>query len=341
MEDQWRESGGDVATETGTGTETEAEASVGPGARTEARADARTEARAVAGVDAGTEVVRLGPHTVQLRPENGGKYPYGNPLVVQGAERTAMLDACLHAAPVDVDLLLISHYHEDHTVDAGRCAGEVWAHERDVEAVRSEAAFANAMAVPDAQMGVMREEFRWSPVPDAQAFADGHVFDLGGGVRITALHLPGHTPGHTGFFIEPDGVVFLGDVDLSSFGPLYSDAQSRISDFRATLDRCAQIEASVYAAAHHKGPYWDRDEYLAALEVYAKVVETREQKVLGLVRAGRRTAEEMVGQGVVYRPGKRPAFADQVEVSTCGKHLDDLVERGVLVKDAGGAHTIA
>lgn len=312
----------------------------GSGAAAGAEAGAAAGAEAAVATEAGTEVVRLGPHTVQLRPENGGKYPYGNPLVVQGAERTAMLDACLHAAPVDVDLLLVSHYHEDHTVDAGRCAGEVWAHERDVEAVRSEAAFANAMAVPEAQMGTMRDEFRWSPVPDAQAFADGRAFDLGGGVRITALHLPGHTPGHSGFFIEPDGVVFLGDVDLSSFGPLYSDAESRIADFRETLERCAQIEASVYAAAHHKGPYWDRDEYLAALRVYAEVIEERERKVLDLVRAGVTTAEEMVGEGVVYRPGRRPAFADQVEVSTCGKHLDDLVERGILAVEAGGAHTI-
>ena len=291
--------------------------------------------------EAVAEVLRLGPHTVQLRPENGGKYPYGNPLVVQGAERSAMLDACLHAAPVDVDLLLISHYHEDHTVDVARCAGEVWAHERDVEAVRSQSAFATAMEIPDDEIGAVREEFRWSPVPEARAFADGHVFDLGGGVRITALHLPGHTPGHCGFFIEPDGVVFLGDVDLSSFGPLYSDAESRIADVRSTLERCARIEASVYAAAHHKGPYWDRDEFLAALEVYAGVVDVREQKVLDLVRAGRRTAEEMVGQGVVYRPGKRPEFADRVELSTCGKHLADLVERGVLTAAADGTHAIA
>ena len=203
--------------------------------------------------ETGTEVVRLGPHTVQLRPENGGKYPYGNPLVVQGAERTAMLNACLHAAPVDVDLLLISHYHEDHTVAAGRCAGEVWVHERDAEAVRSETEFANAMAVPDVSDGHNARRIPLVTRPGAQAFADGHVFDLGGGVRITALHLPGHTPGHSGFFIEPDGVVFLGDVDLSSFGPLYSDAESRIADFRATLDRCAQIEASVYAGGPPQG----------------------------------------------------------------------------------------
>lgn len=287
----------------------------------------------------GTEVLRLGPHTVQLRPENGGKYPYGNPLVVRGADRTAMLDACLHASPADVDLLLVSHYHEDHTVDAGLCP-EVWVHERDAEAVRTEAVFASAMEIPDDEIAGLREMFRWSPVPDARSFADGHVFDLGGGVRITALHLPGHTPGHCGFFIEPDNVVFLGDVDLSSFGPLYSDEESTIADFRATLDRCARIDAQVYAAAHHKGPYWSRAEYLDALKVFADVVDRRENAVLDLVRDGVRTAADMVGRGVVYRPGRRPEFADRVELSTCRKHLDDLVERGVLVAEADGGYAV-
>lgn len=288
----------------------------------------------------GTQVLRLGPHTEQLRPANGGKYPYGNPLLVRGAERTAMLDACLHAPPTDVDLLLVSHYHEDHTVDAGR-SPEVWVHARDAEAVRTEAAFVSAMEIPADEVAGMLETFRWSPVPDARSFADGHVFDLGGGVRITALHLPGHTPGHCGFFIEPDNVVFLGDVDLSSFGPLYSDQESSIADFRSTLNRCAGIEADVYAAAHHKGPYWDRAEYLDALKVYADVIDRRESAVLDLLRDGARTAEEMVGRGVVYRPGKRPEYADRAELSTCQKHLDDLTDRGILIAQADGDYVMA
>src|SRR5699024_7221942 len=114
-------------------------------------------------VAAGTEELRLGPHTVQLRPTNGGKYPYGNPLVVRGAERTAMLDACLHAPPTDVDLLLVSHYHEDHTVDAALCPGEVWVHDRDAEAVRTESAFTTAMEIPDDEIDGLREMFRWTP----------------------------------------------------------------------------------------------------------------------------------------------------------------------------------
>ena len=285
------------------------------------------------------EEVRLGPHTVQLRPANGGKYPQANPLLVRGAERTAMIDACLHTSPAEADLLLISHYHEDHTVDAGSCA-EVWVHSADAAGVRHQDVFLAAMGIPaEAAAGVL-EEFRWAPVPHARAFEDGQVFDLGGGVTITALHLPGHTPGHAGFLVQPDGVAFIGDVDLSSFGPLYSDEDSRLADFRATIEACAGLEATVYATAHHKGPYWDRDEYLQVLADFGRVLETREEAILDLLREGVRTAEEMVGRGVVYRPGRRPAFADRVEESMCAKHLEDLVARGLVAVDQNGAHTL-
>lgn len=288
----------------------------------------------------GTEL-RLGPHTVQLRSASGGAYPDANPLLVTGADRTALIDGCLHASPatVDADLLLVSHYHEDHTVDAG-AAREVWVHEDDAEAVRTSAAFARAMGLAEDELAQVVEEFRWEPVAGARTFVDGDVFDLGGGVTITALHLPGHTPGHAGFRIEPDGVVFLGDVDLSSFGPLYSDHDSRIADFRRTLARCAELDADVYATAHHKGPYFDRDEYARVLAQYAAVLDRREAAVIALLEEGATTAAQMVGRGVVYRPGRRPLFADRVEESSCGKHLDDLVARGLVRVDANGAHTL-
>ena len=285
------------------------------------------------------EEVRLGLHTVQLRPENGGKYPQANPLLVRGTERTALIDSALHTSPADADLLLVSHSHEDHTVGAGEAA-EVWVHSADAAAMRDQAVFLDAMGIPDEAAPAMVEEFRWSPVPDVLTFEDCHVFDLGGGVTVTAIHLPGHTPGHSGFLVQPDGVAFIGDVDLSSFGPLYSDRGARIADYRATLETCARLTADVVATAHHKGPYRDRAEYLQALADFGRVLDRREEAILDLVRVGVNTAEGMVGRGVVYRPGRRPAFADRVEVSTCGKHLADLVDRGVVTVDEDGVHRL-
>jgi glyoxylase-like metal-dependent hydrolase (beta-lactamase superfamily II) len=45
---------------------------------------------------------------------------------------------------------------------------------------------------------------------------DGAVLDLGGR-SVTVVHLPGHTAGHCGLLVEPDGFLFLGDIDLTRF----------------------------------------------------------------------------------------------------------------------------
>ena len=55
------------------------------------------------------------------------------------------------------------------------------------------------------------------------------------GTSVRAIHAPGHTRGHCAFLVEPEGILFLGDIDLSSFGPFYGDAWSDLEDFERTL----------------------------------------------------------------------------------------------------------
>src|SRR5207244_11874187 len=74
------------------------------------------------------------------------------------------------------------------------------------------------------------EDFHYMPKPDAVAFVDGETFDLGR-VSVRVIHAPGHTRGHCCIAIEPDGVLYLGDIDLTSFGPYYGEigrAQSEL-----------------------------------------------------------------------------------------------------------------
>src|SRR4029078_11816086 len=71
----------------------------------------------------------------------------------------------------------------------------------------------------------LESHFHYAARPDAQAYEDGAAFDVRG-VCVHALHPPGHTRGHSVLLIEPEGVLFLGDIDLSGFGPYYGDAWS-------------------------------------------------------------------------------------------------------------------
>ena len=111
---------------------------------------------------------------------------------------------------------------------------------------------------------VILDEFHFSPRPDAQGFSDGHVFDLGGGVTVEAVHLPGHTRGHSGFRI--DGVFFLSDIDLTGFGPYYGDVWSDLEDFEASLAKVRDEEADFYVTFHHKGVIEGRDTFVEMVD---------------------------------------------------------------------------
>lgn len=287
------------------------------------------------------EEQQISEHVVVLRGAEGGTYPHGNPLRITGADTTVQVDSSLGSADRDsgagsgpqvcADLLLLSHYHEDHVVGLGDTGVPVAIHRRDLPAVQSWDAFCRYMNVPDGTIGDdLRREFRWSELPRATAFDDDAVFDLGGGVTVRAVPLPGHTGGHCGFFVEPDGVFYLADVDLMSFGPVYADLESTLPDTRASLARCAELDAAVYATFHHKGHYTDRTEYLTDLSRHTAALDAREHRLRALLSASDAplTARDLLGKGVVYRVGgRRPWYADAVEQVMIEAHLAELAAR--------------
>ena len=152
---------------------------------------------------------------------------------------------------------------------------------------------------------------------------DGHVVDLGD-VSVRLVHAPGHTAGHSVYLIESEGgrVVVTGDIDLSSFGPYYGDAASSLDDFETTLERVRAIAADQYVTFHHKGVVHGHEAFAVAIDAYATVIARRHQHLLQLL-THRRTFDELVQEGIVYRPGTRPAvFGESVERYTIGRHLD-------------------
>jgi glyoxylase-like metal-dependent hydrolase (beta-lactamase superfamily II) len=157
-------------------------------------------------------------------------------------------------------------------------------------------------------------------------FRDGDVFELGA-CRVRVIHTPGHTRGHCAFHIEPDDVLYLGDIDLSSFGPYYGDAWSDLEDFERTLERVAGIRARWYATFHHVGVLDGREAFLERLGRFGGQIERRERALLEFL-AEPHGLEEIAEHRFVYRPGDPVPFAWAVELRSMGQHVERLAAQG-------------
>ncbi len=274
--------------------------------------------------------------------ERSGKYPDGNQVLIRGSEVRTALDTPLvsnHIGPAfdDSEMVVLGHVHEDHIAGLHRLPNApVYAHVLDLPTVQSWDGMLAAYGDMDpSQAAAMRanfeRKFHYTPRPDAIGYEDGALWDLGSN-RITAFHLPGHTAGHCALLIEPEEVLFIGDIDLTGFGPYYGDACSNLADFRRSLDAVARIPAKVWVTSHHRGIYTDREQFLHDLAIYTAKLTERESKLLTMLRSGPRTLSQLVEQRLLYPPGYDAAWVKGAERRTIGQHLAELLADGRLVQ---------
>lgn len=274
-------------------------------------------------------------HTEILVGDKNGKYPHGNSMLVRGGEESLLVDPSIsliarRAELPRVDRVLNSHCHEDHIAGNHLFPDVPWLlHEQDRPGILSleglEAIYGYAQPIMDAFRPMLLEQFHFTPRPDAVAFRDGDVFDLGG-VRLRVLHTPGHTRGHCCFLVEPDDVLYLGDIDLSSFGPYYGDAWSDLEDFERTLAAVRDIEVQWYATFHHIGVV-ERTTFLERLGRFAAVIEDRERRLLEYLQQPH-TLDEIAAHRFIYRPQDPIPFAEAVERRSMSQHLERLLRAG-------------
>ncbi len=272
-----------------------------------------------------------------------GKYPSGNSLVVRGSGESVIIDPSVSVVSqggvsVRVDAVLNSHGHEDH-IAGNKMFPEarVHIHHDDRVALQSLEGMLEVQGPGPQEQDLLAqlfvEEFHYTPRPDARGFSDGDVFDLGG-VSVEAVHLPGHTRGHSGFRIS-GGVFFLSDIDLSGFGPYYGDTWSDLDQFEASIAQVRGEEAEFYVTFHHKGVIEGREEFLRLLDAFEAAIPRRHAAMLEFLSEPR-TVADMVQHRFIYRPGAQSVFADRVEARSAELHLARMRERGEIEDLPGG-----
>lgn len=156
-----------------------------------------------------------------------------NAFLIQGGGRTVLIDtgaggsmgpalgrlqanlAAAGVTPGDIDAVLLTHFHGDHSGGLASTSGEAVFPRAELVVPKDDADFwfddAKASAAPENK----KHAFAEARVAAAPYRARLRLFsgtDVAPGIR--ALPLPGHTPGHTGYMVESGGeqILIWGDI---------------------------------------------------------------------------------------------------------------------------------
>jgi len=268
--------------------------------------------------------------------KRSGRYPYSHSLYIE-AETKVLIDAASNDKRLTeirdspgVDAVWLTHWHEDHFKYLHLFDDrELWISEKDAVPLSSLDAFFDAYGMnPEerqAWIPIMDKAFHFKPRKPHRVFNGKSIIDLGG-ITLETIPTPGHTPGHCALFFQEQGILFLGDYDLSKFGPWYGDRDSDIDAVIASVNCLRAIPAQIWITAHEQGVFpqepadlWDK---------YLAVIDRREQKLVDILKVPR-SLNDVVEARIIYGRKREPAiFYDFGERSMMGKHLERLIRTG-------------
>ena len=192
---------------------------------------------------------------------NEARIPYAHSLLALG-KQNILVDTGLGIDVVrrlkrqhEIHLVLNSHYHRDHNFGNWLFRGvPILAHKLDAPMLNSLLVYFRKMGIVGRKDEKDIRKFTLAFIPHRQGpkvrtFTDGDTFDLGG-PRLEAIHLPGHSPGHCGFFHRESRTLFSGDICPDTFGPWYGHACSSAEDFARSVDRIIRLRPRLLLTAH-------------------------------------------------------------------------------------------
>lgn len=176
-----------------------------------------------------------------------------------------------------------THFHPEHDLGAGGFPAHtrmIRSQDQQQEIVEQGLATAQRFAGFSALHAELLKgaEYRKADI----IFEREHVIDLGG-VRVRVLAMGfNHTRGDTAFFVEPDGVLFSGDVVMAA---LPNVGNSTIRQWLESMDVFDALIPSYIVPSH--GPIGDS----SLIRTYRTVLRTVQNRAAELKRQGRTLQE--------------------------------------------------
>jgi glyoxylase-like metal-dependent hydrolase (beta-lactamase superfamily II) len=287
-----------------------------------------------------------------IRPEGKAMFPYCNSVFIDDGIKT-LIDAgsggnaYAQIPKEEIGLILLSHSHFDHTHGLAYFPqAKIMAGMEEQYAFQDENKFYITAGFQrwEELMGSHKEEkmTTQNPLPDdvlakpgfrklelAGVFKDNDEIVVGS-KRMIALHTPGHSVGHYGFFFPDQRILFSGDMDVSPRGPWYGGYDSSYADVIASVERLIALKPEVLITSHRK-IFYENIEQL--LREYVQIVLDRDERIMAFLGQSH-TLDEIEGQELgFYQLGKTlfNIFWSKVMIL---KHLEYHIQMGE-VEDLG------
>jgi len=282
------------------------------------------------------------------------RYPYGNCVYIEddrptiidfGAGGTAFADV----PKEKIELGLISHFHFDHIhsrsmfPNVALMAGE---EEKTTYVDQNEYIHFHGYDLWDELMQRKRElygnvvklpqdvpiEPGFSIVNLAGTFSDGDIIETGK-YSLKAVHLPGHSAGHYGFYFEKENILFSADIDLVKTGPWYNSNSGSVGELIASVQKIRDLDPRIIIPSHRR---IQTENISSQLDDYIKVVLDREEKIYDYLKQPH-TIDQLAAYRLTY-PQQQDQYEEFWEKMTIRNHLIHLIEQGAIVETEPGIY---
>jgi len=275
--------------------------------------------------------------------DNGGKYPFNHSIYLAGKDQGVIIDpSCSLQKLTDlkekdgVDQVWLSHWHEDHMGFLNlfeNCTLRI--SQRDFPPLTDIEIFLDWYGIKENQTreiwkNIMLNNFNYRPQKEASFFSNDEIIDLGS-LNVQIIPTPGHTPGHLSFFFPDEEILFLGDYDLTTFGPWYGDVYSSIEQTIESIHKLKNIPARRWIASHNTGLFEENPGKL--WDDYENIIYQREEKIINFLKEPK-TMEEILAAWLIYgRPREPKEFFEFNERALVSKHIEYLERNGKITPD--------
>lgn len=175
-------------------------------------------------------------------------------LIDANIERRAAGDLVDEEQP---DILLVSHYHVDHSMICRpvteRTSAELWIPEVEERYFTDIDYFVQHAMGPEPFAPTFRSLLEtvigYRPLERFSTYADGTRFGSGN-LTVECVRAAGHSPGHSAFYIPAHKILFVTDIGLGPFGPWYGWLDGDIAAFVDSIRRLRALDAAVIVTSH-------------------------------------------------------------------------------------------